>query len=130
MNKVKKNVSYIADLPELNDNDSFRRNFRPETTMISSLLEQQQQQPVIQIPLGLENEIKGGEPIIMEQHQTHPKFIRPHSGNCLDIAEHVSMCPICIRFYKHDYIYYMIVIAVLTIVCLILVHNVLSKQSN
>lgn len=120
MNKVKKNVSYIEDLPELNDSDSFRRNFRPDTTRISSLA---QQQPPIQMPI-LETEIKGGEPIITT---THPKFIRPHSGNCLDIAEHVSMCPICIRFYKHDYAFYMIIIAILIIVCLILLNKVLSK---
>lgn len=116
MNKaVRKNVSYIEDLPELNDNDSYRRFIKPEHTVLPP-----------ESGMIMPQKINNTE---IHVDSIHNKFIRPpsHSPSCLDIAEHVSVCPICIRFYKHDYTFYVILIAILSVVCLILLNKVLSK---
>ena len=46
--------------------------------------------------------------------------------SCLDIANHVSDCPICSKFYNNDKTVYIIVIVVLAIVCLLLLKKVLD----
>lgn len=46
--------------------------------------------------------------------------------SCLAIADHISTCPICSKFYNNDKTIYIIAIAVLLIVCLILTKKVLE----
>lgn len=46
--------------------------------------------------------------------------------SCLDIAEHVKMCPICTRFYRNDYSLYIILIVILAIICILLTKKVLN----
>jgi hypothetical protein len=49
-----------------------------------------------------------------------------HHHSCLRISEHVSKCPICIKFYKNDITIYIVIIAILTLVCLLLLKKILN----
>jgi hypothetical protein len=48
------------------------------------------------------------------------------SPSCLDVAEHVSKCPICSKFYNTDKTIYIIAIITLTIICILLLKKVLD----
>lgn len=48
------------------------------------------------------------------------------SYNCVDIAKHISECPICSKFYNNDKTIYIIVIIILSIVCILLLKRVLN----
>ena len=46
--------------------------------------------------------------------------------SCIDVAEHISMCPICSKFYNNDKTIYIIAIIILAIVCILLLKKVLE----
>jgi hypothetical protein len=46
--------------------------------------------------------------------------------SCLEIADHVSLCPICSRFYRTDSTIYVIAIVLLAIICILLLKRVLN----
>lgn len=55
------------------------------------------------------------------------KYILPHgSPSCIDVANHIELCPICSRYYKQDNSLYIIVIVVLSILCILLAKKVLK----
>ena len=47
------------------------------------------------------------------------------SIDCRQVFDHISKCPICTRFYKHDNTIYIIIIAILVITCALLLKKVL-----
>ena len=64
---------------------------------------------------------------IIEQFQDKPSHnISANSPSCLEIADHVSNCPICSRFYKNDNTIYIIAIVVLLIICILLLKKCLD----
>jgi len=46
--------------------------------------------------------------------------------NCIDVANHVRMCPICSKLYNTDYNMYVLCIIILSIVCIILMKKCLN----
>ena len=58
----------------------------------------------------------------------HPVYHQPPPPqfNCIDIAAHITDCPICSKFYGNDKTAYMIAIVVLSIVCILLLKKVLN----
>jgi len=46
--------------------------------------------------------------------------------SCLDVAEHISKCPICSKFYNTDKTIYIISIITLVIICILLLKKVLD----
>ena len=58
--------------------------------------------------------------------QDAPKRPPVGSPTCLDIADHVGACPICSRFYKNDNTVYIIAIVILAIICILLLKKVLN----
>jgi len=46
--------------------------------------------------------------------------------SCLEIADHISMCPICSRFYRNDSTVFVIAIVILVIICILLLKHVLK----
>lgn len=50
----------------------------------------------------------------------------PNTPSCLNVAEHISNCPICSKFYNNDKTIYIIAIIVLALVCILLLKRVLD----
>ena len=46
--------------------------------------------------------------------------------SCIDVAEHIAICPLCSKFYKSDNTIYTVTIVILVIICLILLKKVLD----
>lgn len=56
-----------------------------------------------------------------------PKYhLPPGSPSCIDVANHVEICPICNRYYNTDKSVYIIAIVVLAIICILLLKRVLN----
>lgn len=52
--------------------------------------------------------------------------VDPLSLNCIDVARHIQECPVCSKLYANDRTVYIVVIAVLVIICLLLLKRVLN----
>ena len=141
-----KNITYVDDLPELedlehNNNSEFSEQNIPEKF-----------RKFIRRPMGpapMESGMAPYNPPYNQQEQqqlhSHPQ---QHSQNflvqqppmpgsysleensksptCLEIADHVSNCPICSKFYKNDNSIYIIAIIILSIMCVLLLKRVLD----
>jgi hypothetical protein len=145
----KKNVTYIDDLPDLEDLES-----RPgmNNTMqggsgnmvgVGQHVPFQHQGPTglpdkfkkfIRNPMGPPHPGSGMNPYQQQPPQYFPpqppiqETTRPPIGSptCLEIADHVGACPICSRFYKNDNTVYIIAIVILAIICILLLKKVLN----
>jgi hypothetical protein len=66
------------------------------------------------------------------QSQAQSQALKEHfnmpfgSPSCLDVAEHISKCPICSKFYNTDKTIYIIAIITLAIICILLLKKVLD----
>lgn len=64
--------------------------------------------------------------------QSHSHALQEHfnmpigSPSCLDVADHISKCPICSKFYNTDKTIYIIAIITLAIICILLLKKVLD----
>jgi len=139
-NSDKRNVTYIDDLPDLEDlEDNIPFQNRGNVPA--------QYQKFIRNPMGspppppqsgmnVGNQQHYQEfftppppppppPQLNHDQQTH---MRPSSDSpsCLEIADHVNNCPICSRFYKTDNTVYIIAIVILSIICIMLLKKVLN----
>ena len=67
-----------------------------------------------------------------QQHHHHQdqQQVSPLRGigapTCLDIADHISQCPLCSKFYKNDKTVYIVVIVILIIICILLLKRALE----
>lgn len=133
----KNNVTYVDDLIDLNDIPSPSRQIEQEnndrytySNPIKSKLrnnvdfrravngggyqEQYQPQYVVEEPYIQKNV----EPVYIQQQM-----------NCIDIAKHISGCPICSRIYNDDYkTPYIIIIIILVIISIILLKKIINKN--
>ena len=55
-----------------------------------------------------------------------PSYTPSSSIDCRQVFDHISNCPICAKFYKHDNTIYIIVITILIITCALLLKRVLK----
>ena len=136
MNSIPHNVTAIDDLPELEDLESQRFNgshmlpqgeaakFQkfirgnhtppPEAGMNPGPYRPPQRPPQYERNPYIQENLEVNNP----PHQNAP--------TCLEVADHVSNCPICSRFYNNDRTMYIITIAVLAIICILLLKKVLD----
>jgi len=90
-----------------------RPNYIPN---VGNPMIQQVQQPIMQPQL---------IPMIDEKIVSlHEKL--KGTPSCLEIADHISMCPICSRFYRNDSTIFVIAIVILVIICILLLKHVLK----
>lgn len=61
-----------------------------------------------------------------EQFIPKTTIMPPGSPSCLEVADHIANCPICSKFYNNDKTIYMIVIAVLSVICILLLKRILD----
>ena len=145
-------VNYLEDLPDVDEVDSgtsggltpqqtklSKRFIRTNSTMMpeSGMV----LQPSGPIPFNMEenphtpttqNNVFKNSPIIempnippqpQPQYQQQPHF-QPQMS-CQDIFYHIESCPLCTKFYKHDNTVYLVIIAILVLVCALLMKKVL-----
>lgn len=68
-----------------------------------------------------------GDVIVDQQYIPPPGFnFAPPSFNCVDVANHISSCPICSKLYNNDKSMYIIVIIILSILVILLLKRVLE----
>lgn len=147
----KKNVTYIDDLPDLEDLESRGGMHGPPHGMqgVGEHSQFQHNGPPGGIPAKFQKFIRnpGGmtppprESGMGSPQQQHEFFAPPpppqqqqqeqytplsDSPNCLDVHSHVQACPICSRFFKNDNTVYIIAIVILAIICILLLKRVLN----
>ena len=135
------NVTFIENLPELEEveNGNFKgaemlppgeankfkkfirnnHDMLPESGMIDATLNKGKNTHVPE--LEIDNNISIG-------HFNNIKtFNMPvDSPSCLVVAAHIANCPICSKFYSNDKTIYLVLIAVLAIICIILLKKILD----
>ena len=129
---TKQNVTFIDDLPDLDDLEfggamqgggQFQDGQVPE-----------RYKKFIRSSMGEPPSQSGMNPGFQQPQQQFfqpPKQemnIRPSSNSptCLEVHDHVQTCPICCRFFKNDNTMYIIAIVILAIVCILLLKRVLD----
>ena len=156
MKRNNQNVTFIEDLPELKDiEDNIQGNniqgniykegivpskynkFIRESSNISNIpyesgmiLTQKQYQPhQIKIQEMIEQEKLEQEKLEQEKLEHRSRKSNSYYNNgpsCLVVAEHISTCPLCSKFYKNDNTLYIIIIIMLLIVILLLLKKILD----
>lgn len=147
-----KNVTQLSELPELSDLEGIGRSpqgdgyrphgdsFRPQGegyNMADMIPPDAKVQKFIRPKYqafqeaGMDQQFppqnQGLPPQEMQMQQQAPALLDPlHEISCLNIAKHVSDCPICSKFYSNDKSIYIIIIVLLTIICLLLLKKVLN----
>lgn len=128
------NVTYIDDLPELDeietqggggmDQGGLPEQYHQVPSKYQKFIRHSHNTP---LESGM---APPGYPVpneqMMEEEGPHPAQLLRHTPTCLEIAEHVSMCPICSRFYNNDKTIYIIAIIMLSIICILLLKRVLD----
>lgn len=82
---------------------------QPQTTNIFK------NSPIIELP------VQSNMPQMQMQMPAPPPF------TCQDIFYHIESCPLCTKFYKNDNTVYLVIIAILVLVCAILLKKVLFE---
>jgi hypothetical protein len=107
----------IMDRPDGND-DKYMKYIRGSHRMMEQAgMEQMGPHPGYQ---------QAGPPPPQHQQYHAPQQPQPMQFNCIDIARHISDCPICSKFYNNDKTVYIIAIILLSIVCILLLKRVLN----
>lgn len=137
---MKRNVTMIDDLPELEDGKDMlsppMRGIRPAVTPHQMQMQHPQMPPqmmernMVRMPM-----YEDDSPPLFENQQPRLGFVSDVRNKfeddkrriyCIDVAEHINSCPICSKFYNVDKTPYILAIVILSIVCIILLKRVLS----
>jgi hypothetical protein len=64
----------------------------------------------------------------IEQQPQYKEMMYDGRGepSCIQISNHISNCPICIKFYNNDKTLYILAIVILAIFCILLIKKVLN----
>jgi hypothetical protein len=126
--------------PEFPPYTDYRRNgtnvdkfIRPNMNqpLQESGMRPRQNQEFNQIP-GVGNGNMQPQPLIIPNiSMVEDKMVSLHeklkgTPSCLEIADHISMCPICSRFYRNDSTIFVIAVVILVIICILLLKRVLN----
>ena len=128
-----RNVTNIADLPELTDLESQQQHAPAATPPQHSMSDQYQRHirnkhvPSAQAGMSRMGPPPQQYPVQERFEQLHGKqHVDPSEISCMEIANHIKDCPICSKFYDNDKSIYIIIIVVLSIICLLLLKKVLD----
>ena len=125
------NVTYIEDLPDLSELTENQQQSAPENDKYKKFIRINQGDPLLESgmsrqPQQLHNHFDQPEgPIGMQPQQQH-YYDFNNSPTCIEVANHIRMCPICSKFYNNDKTLYILCIILLAIVCVILMKKVLN----
>ncbi len=134
----KKNVTYLDDLPQLEDLESTGGTIDVRQSMHGNHEIPPKFQKFIRNPGGMQKppyESGMGQshhqqhffaPPPQQQEQQVSIKLPNDSPTCLEIHDHVQTCPICSRFFKNDNTVYIIAIVILSIICILLLKKVLN----
>ena len=61
-----------------------------------------------------------------DDFEDHPHSHHHPGGNCISIARHIKMCPICSKLYDNDKSIYIIGIVFLLVICIILLKKIIE----
>jgi hypothetical protein len=142
-NTKRNNITYLEDLPDLQDLEETKRGSRMPNNPIPEKYQKfirgsysPPSQSGMNPPQMHKNYMtERYSPPIPSQGQIgqigqigeeSPSRILADSPSCLEIADHVSACPICSRFYNSDRSVYIIAIVMLAIICILLLKKVLN----
>ena len=119
-----KNVTYLDDLPDLEDLEQSNR-YQQDPGIYKKFIRN------TQTHMAPESGMATYSPPPNHQHQPQPQefFDRSKPSDnptCLDVHGHIIQCPICSRFFKFDNTIYIISIIVLSIICILLLKRVLN----
>lgn len=135
------NITYIDDLPELTElaeysepivdpqQDRYKKYIRnntvltPESGMMLSKSDYPMSHPPSPPSKGASNKEREDEEKLMGMYAAQHFYGAP---TCIDVANHIRMCPICSKLYNTDYTMYMLCIIILAIVCIILMKKCLN----
>jgi hypothetical protein len=123
------NMNSVEENMEFPDMQKYQKNIRNTTREINGLAgmnptmkNQTMTNPTIQ-----QKSEESYTPQIMEyQQNSAPVYSTREPITCIEIAEHVSNCPICSKLYKSDCTIYIIAIVVLAIICILLLKKTLD----
>jgi hypothetical protein len=145
-----KNVTYLENLPELEDSDTRsvinsgmknqyqHNNFQDTSDKIRKFIRPNMGPPHSQSGMNIyqhreqsehQFEPRSDQPFFQppQKFQQEPTYKQvSDSPNCLQIHDHVQNCPICSKFFKHNNVVYIITITVLSIICILLLKRVLN----
>lgn len=117
-----KNITMISELPELEDMDpKIQKHIRVHKTQTEQYHPQYIESENYNQPPHPPPPMRYNKPVY---NDVNP--VNPLQYNCIDIARHVEQCPICSRFYHCDKTFYIIIIAILAVVCLLLMKKILG----
>ena len=141
-----KNITYLKDLPDLDDlegdnidNRSANSRFPMQEQIPSAMSEKIKR--MIRPSMGSLATESGmgryGSTPPQEFYENKQDFTPPvqneviapiskDTPNCLDIYSHIDSCPICSSFFKRDTSIYIIAIVILSIICILLLKKVLN----
>jgi hypothetical protein len=126
---MSRNVTMISELPELEDLEpQIQKHIRVHKKSMEPQLIEHEQPVLAQQAL----ERQSPEHQFMDKQnlsrQVYSDYnpASPLQYSCIDIAKHIERCPICSRFYHHDRTPYVVIIAILVILCLLLVKKILA----
>jgi len=130
-----KNITYIKDLPDLDDLEGGSQQHEPPSGMPDKFMKfiRPSMAPAVaesgmytQGPSDFQQQEEAGPsmmPIVREGFTPTPIENTP---SCLDIYSHIENCPICSRHYKRDNSIFIIAIIILSIICILLLKKVLN----
>ena len=61
-----------------------------------------------------------------EQPPPKKTYSLSEGPSCIDVATHIAECPICSKFYNNDKTLYLLIIAIMSIVCVLLLKRVID----
>ena len=140
MYSQKNNVTYIDDLPDLEELESrdFQNQFPQQKENHRGNIPEKFRK-FIRTSMGTPPDQSGMN--TYQQPYKEREFFHPpeqfqndnfthkplnETPSCLDIHSHVSHCPICSKFFKNDNTVYIIAIVVLSIICILLLKKLLN----
>ena len=130
---TKQNVTFIDDLPDLEDLESrggmqgvgqFQQGSGQVPDRYKKFIRSSMGEPPSQS--GMNPEFQPPQQFFQPPQQEVQVRPSSNSPTCLETHDHVQTCPICCRFFKNDNTMYIIAIVILAIICILLLKRVLD----
>jgi hypothetical protein len=123
----------IDQLPELEDIESSNKQMIPNPEKYDKFLRNSYSPPDqsgmnYREPPRQPRQPQPQEMYIMNDNHYREPIMYDGRGepSCIQVSNHISNCPICIKFYNNDKTIYILAIVILAIFCLLLIKKVLN----
>ena len=134
----KRNVTYIDDLPDLTEIENQPSNQNNPTNNNSSLGPDKYKKYIKDTRMNFMSESgmaagSGGEEMQQlppqQREMDLPRLPHPmvyDTPSCIEVSNHIQLCPICSKYYNNDRSLYILCIILLSIICILLLKRVLN----